>query len=37
MAGKRGRAPAPAHFNMVLVQVQNEVNDHTQGTYLEGV
>jgi hypothetical protein len=37
MPGKPGRGPAPAHFDTVLVRVENEVNDHTQGTYLKGV
>ena len=36
MPGKPGRTLVPAHFDTVLVRVENEVNDHTQGTYLEG-
>jgi hypothetical protein len=35
-SGKPGKAPVPAHFDTVLVRVENEVNDHTHGTYLEG-
>jgi hypothetical protein len=36
MPGKPCHAPSPSHFDTALIRVDNEVNDHTKGTFLEG-
>jgi hypothetical protein len=37
MLGKPGCGPMAGHFDTVLVRIDNEINDHTKGTFLEGL